>query len=76
MITHGDNIYKLQHRKIMEDFTGRKLSKNEVVHHKNGNKKDNRIENLEIMTRSQHIKHHYKEIREAYNLQKLNVLEA
>jgi HNH endonuclease len=39
---------KRQHRHIMEQHLGRSLYENETVHHKNGVRTDNRIENLEI----------------------------
>lgn len=46
------------HRHIMEAHLGRRLGYNEVVHHINGNRHDNRLENLEVVSRSDHMKRH------------------
>ncbi len=46
------------HRYLMEQELGRKISFNEIVHHKDGNKLNNDINNLKLVTRAEHILMH------------------
>lgn len=50
--------YVYQHRIVMELSIGRLLLKEEIVHHINGVKDDNRIDNLKILSASDHIIEH------------------
>lgn len=53
--------YVMLHTVIMERAIGRYLKENEVVHHKNHDRSDNRLENLELMDKHEHFSKHMKE---------------
>jgi hypothetical protein len=64
---------RLLHRLIMEQHLGRPLQRGEAVHHLNGDKRDNRIENLAVMDTSEHSRRNALQQRQICGL--LNEIE-
>lgn len=56
--------YVMEHRLVAEERLGRFLEPNEIVHHKDGNKTNNSPENLEVLTRSEHVQKHFDALAE------------
>lgn len=54
----GKRILMDEHRFLMMKHIGRELDWGEIVHHKNEDKSDNRLENLEVVTRQAHGRIH------------------
>lgn len=59
-----DGRWIKEHKFVVENFLKRSLNKNEVIHHINGIKSDNRIENLMLFKDSKAHAHFHRQIKQ------------
>lgn len=65
VITCRDGGVMLYSRALMAGHVGRLLKSDEIVHHVNGDPTDDCVENLQVLSRAQHIEIHRAELLEA-----------
>ena len=53
--------YVAEHRLVYEEYLGRDLEPREIIHHKDGNKKNNNINNLILTTKWEHCNKYHRE---------------
>ena len=59
-LTRPDGRRVWRYRLVMEQHLGRELSPSELIHHKNKDYRDDRLENLEVVSRPAHASMHHK----------------
>ncbi len=59
MATYPSRNGVREHRLVWEEANGRSVPDDHVIHHRNGDITDNRLENLKLMTTTAHQRHHH-----------------
>ena len=67
---------KRLHREMYKFYTGQEIPSNFHVHHKDGNKDNNTMENFELLSHSEHAKRHGKETAERWKLPEMREANA
>lgn len=74
LIICRDYSWIFYYRGVMEAHLGRELRDDEIVHHVNGDPSDDRIENLQVVTRSEHIGLHRDDLLAARGLERVKAV--
>ncbi len=68
----SNSIYIAEHRAVMAIHLSRPLTCDEAVHHINGDKKDNRLENLQLYSHDVHNEKHTEQLKRILDLERAN----
>ena len=61
-LTVGGAHVRAEHRLIAEHYTGKSIPRGSIVHHKDRNGQNNAPNNLQVMTKADHDRHHAEEM--------------
>lgn len=75
-IIHLPGRYVKEHRYIMEQQLGRRLMTNEDVHHKDHDKLNNDLSNLQLLTKSEHATLHWDDAKRKNQSEKIKAIRA